>query len=192
MKTILCKATIIILFCVFGAGCSTRSIQEAEKQYLVTIADLQQYGVELNHKASGESFEVTKFFDSSQEIEYEYDSDNDPKNKLSLYLSSCVEIHNSERAAKDAFKNTIAGYKLGTFITPNGVDIKAAENLFTLGDDNYSAYYVSNGNKGGNIISTRKDKVVYSFILSGLYFDDKESLHELIAPKLNKVINSKK
>ena len=134
----------------------------------------------------GESTQVKINLDGSTEIEYEYDSEDDPGSTEYLWLISEAEINESAQLASTAFSDRVLAYKSGLLISMSGVEFVEDSRLFSLGEENYIAYMEKDGIKLGNVLVTRKDNIVFSLLLGGLYFDERELLEELMAPKLEK------
>ena len=179
-------ASVIVLG-VSVVGCSSSEVQDDEKKLLVTVRDLEAYGVVVADPTEGETFLSKRNLDGSTEIEYEYDSEKDPTNTDNLWVKSEAEIHKTAELANTAFDDRITAYKIGGFLGSSEVRISEDPDLFTWGDENYSAYFEKNGIKLGNIIVVRKGNTVFSLLITGLYFDDPQLLYDLLGPKLNEV-----
>ncbi|MBN1317369.1 MAG: hypothetical protein JXA42_17945 [Anaerolineales bacterium] len=186
MKKILMVMCQVVICLVFVA-CSTKEIKEEEKALLVTIRDLEGYGVIVKYPAKGESFQVKTNLGDSTEIEYEYDSEKDPESTENLWIKSEAEILDNDELASTEFDDRISAYKLGAFLGNSDVEIREDPELFSLGDENFSAYFELDGKKFGNVLVVRKGNVVLSLLIAGLYFDDPLLLHELMAPRLKQV-----
>jgi len=190
MKT---KKTLSILlislvgFCLVVLGCSSREIRDEEKTLLVTIRDLEEFGVVTNDQTNGETYLVKRNLDGSTEIEYEYDSERDSVNTNYLWLKSEAEVNETVELANSAFDDRISAYKLGASLGSGELEIIEDPKLFTLGDESFSAFFEKDGIKLGNVLVIRKDNIVFSLLLTGIYFDDPQLLHNLMSPKLEKV-----
>jgi len=178
-------AVSLVVLCLAIVGCSSREIQDDEREFLVIVRDLEAFGVVLDDPNDGELFQVKTNFDGSVEIEYEYDSENDPSNTDILWLISEAEINKTDELASTAFGDRISAYKIGSSIA--GAEFSEDPKLFTLGDENYSAYMMKDDTKIGNVLVIRKGNTIFSLLIGGVYFDDPQLLHELMSPKLEKV-----
>ncbi len=174
----------LIISCFLILGCTTRDIKDHEKEFLITVNELEEYGVVIDDPSEAESFQVKRNLDGSTEIEYEYDSENDSSNADILWLKSEAEVLGSVELASTAFEDRISAYKIGAFLGNSEVEIIENPELFTLGNENYSAYFEKDGKKLGNLLVTRKGDTVFSLLMIGFYFDEPELLHELMSPKL--------
>jgi hypothetical protein len=184
MKT---KMALSVLLVSLVVGCSSREIQDEERELLVTVRDLEVYGVVTDDPTNGESFLVKRNLDGSTEIEYEYDSEKDSSNVDTLWLKSEAEVLETDELASTAFDDRISAYKIGAFLASSEAEISEDPELFTLGDESYSAYFEKGGSKLGNVLVIRKGNTVFSLLITGLYFDDPQLLHDLMSPKLEKV-----
>ena len=176
----------VILSGFIFIGCTTRNIREEEKDLLVTVEELENYGLNINHPAEGESYILKTNFDGSTEIEYEYDSKKDSNNDDNLWLKSEAEISNTPDEAIISFKDRINAYKLGLAIGSSDIEIVEDPELFDLGDESYGAYLAAGERNLGNLLVIRKGNTVFSLLLTGKYIDNPQLLHELMIPKLEK------
>jgi len=184
------KKSIIIAIAVFVLGsaimaCSTSKITDAERELLVTIRDLEIYGIAIPDSSVGETFLVTRNLDGSREIRYEFDAEKIPNSTDHTLIISRVEIHTTIREAQDAYDEIIAGIKIGGFLGSGKGKIIEDTSLFVWGDENYGAYLEKDSVRLGNIIVTRKGNKIYDLTIVGFYFDDPKRLHDLLVPKLD-------
>ena len=77
---------------------------------------------------------------------------------------------------------TMLGTRLGGGVS---ITIEERNELFKWGDQSRLAILKSNGLSIGNIFVARKGKSCFFMILYGVYFDDSESLKELLLPTLS-------
>lgn len=173
-----------------SGGCSTRDIQAEEKELLVTARDFKEMATV--DAANCESFSARKvFLNMSVELEYSFDYRKDAacESNGALWLQSNATIYKSSREAREGFQDTLMGYKLGNFLLDGESVIEEVPGLFSLGEENYSAYIVraSDKKKLVTVIATRKGNTVFGVLITGVAFVDSEGLHELMRPKLAKV-----
>lgn len=156
---------------------------EAEKRLVVTAPILAEFGVEeVNPKC--ETYKITRHFDGSREIEYEYDSSKDPDADDTLLVISGAEINRTTSDAMQSFHLTVAAMKGGMMIGGRGAKLEAAPALLPLGDQRYSAYIKNARGTAGNIFVARHGRVLHSLIITGLYFDDADDVRQLFTPIL--------
>jgi hypothetical protein len=96
-----------------------------------------------------------------------------------------ADFHRNETLAIKGFEDAIEAYLFGASLNSGDVEVVEAPNAFTLGEQNYSAILESSGGRWGNLVVTRKGKMVYSFLLAGPYIQYKATLRDLIGPKLD-------
>lgn len=196
-KGIAIAAVLIILCCVLSVvaviigyrGSARREVDDSEKELLVTVQDLEVFGIVDPGHAKCESFMAKKNFDRSLEIEYEYDFEKDPACVPSLWIKSEAEIAPSEEQASTSFGDRINAYKLGASLTWQGVEIEEDPTLLSMGDESFGAFLVKDDTKLGNVFIIRKGNTVLSLLLAGVYTGEPAAIEELLAPKLSKVKN---
>ena len=81
---------------------------------MVTVEQLEDHAAIPGRRSLCESYSAKLNLDGSWELEYEYDSDRNPRAEGFLYLNSEAEWNNSVRLAKESFANLVTAYKLGT------------------------------------------------------------------------------
>src|SRR5262245_40822261 len=86
--------------CMLWGGCVKDEIKEEDRSLLVTLADVKEYGFELDHLAARQVFKRSRYLDGSLEIEYEFETPDEVEDDV-LYLSSTAGF---ERTVKDAFE----------------------------------------------------------------------------------------
>ena len=76
------------------------------------------------------------------------------------------------------------GYK--AVLASSDVTANERNDLFRWGDSSRFAILEDEDGPYGNIFVARHGKIVYEFWLSGIYFDDTESVTELLEPVLER------
>ncbi len=186
------KSRILIIFLVAYSvllvGCAATSVRDHEKELLLTITDIAATGVAVGKTSEeGEKFAARRFINGTTEVEYEYDSENDPANSEIVIFYSEADTYRNEDLAIKGFYDAIEAYTLGAKASSSDIEVEEVPNHFVLGEQNYSAYLEVDGVRFGNIVVTRKDKMVYSLLLAGPYLRKTETLNYLIGPKLDMV-----
>ena len=164
-------------------GIARREVRPEEKRMLVSVDDLAQFANIPGDRSKCESYLAKTNLDGSLELEYAYDTDVDPAADGYLYFKSEAEISSSPDEASESFKNQIRAYKAGAALV-SGRSLEDAQQLFTSGDQNYAVKVMQDGEVIGNIVVALKGKVVHSFLVFGLEFDQPEDLESLLGPKL--------
>ena len=176
--------SVVCVF-LFLAGCAGRPMTDAEKTMMVQVKDLAEFGITFVANEETESFKHTNWGQGESDFNYEYESPADNEDISPLYLSSTVEFFPSDRKAKSGHLLSVNALKAGMKIS--GIKSVKAPELYDWGDQVYAAFLEIEGEKIGNLIVVRKGKRVYSFMISGVYFDQKEDLVDLLNPKLIKM-----
>ena len=176
---------IVISLTILLAGCIPTDVREDELPLLITMGDLANQGVEVGTPTQdGENFVARRYINGTTEVEYEYDSDQDPGNSTLVIFYSEADTHRNADRAREAFHDAVDAYLLGAEFGNNDVQVIEVPGSFTLGEQNYSAIFQSNGVNMGNLIVAQEGNLVYSFILGGPYIQYKQTLVNLIGPKL--------
>lgn len=184
------KRFLHLLF-VFGfasllLGCTSTDVTEDEKALLITIEDLAAQGVPVGSPTqAGVKYAARRFINGTTEIEYEYDSENDPSNPAIVIFFSEADTQRNEELAIKAFDDAIEAYLFGASLNSGDIEVIVTPNTFNLGQQNYTAILQSDGSNFGTLVVTRKGKLVYSFLLAGPYIQYKQTLVNLIGPKLD-------
>ena len=166
------------------AGVATREPTDAERQTLVTIRDLESFGVEAGRLEEREVWQSKRNLDGSLEIEYEYDPDLAPGPGEMISLMSSAEINSTESSARESFNMTIAAYQLGFGL----YDVQSRDQSHAMAgvDQSRFALIVKNEKPVGNMIVVRQGKRVHGLLLIGLYFEDPQELEDLLRPTVER------
>jgi hypothetical protein len=171
-------------------GVSSRPPTQAEKELLVSASRLEEFGMKAPNPEMCESYLAKRNVDGSLGLEYEYDSAKNPDRTKVLYVTSQVEANRSPKDARESFTMSIAAYKAGMFM---GSDLRVDPSpvKLALGDQDYWAVIKRGDKPLGNIVVVRKDTIVHSFIVIGLYFAKSEDLRSLLQPTMEKAGKAK-
>jgi len=172
------------LFVIGMTGISSRKVTAEEINYFVTTKDLRPYADIPGDRSKCVTTSATVAIDGSLELEYEFDSSLDPDVDEVFLLQSTVDIYGSESEAKEGHTLAVAAMKLGLSIGGASVVVEKRNDLMTLGDQQYAAILRSDGNPGGNLVVVRQGKKVFAMLIAGLYFDDRESLEDVLRRSL--------
>jgi hypothetical protein len=164
----------------------TTDVSEEEKTWLITIDEIAATGVNVGTLGGvGEKYAARRYINGLTEVDYEYDSENDPANAEVVIFFSEADVHRNEDLAVKAFGDAIEAYIMGAQFGSNDVEVVEVPNHISLGFQNYSAYFEINGVKFGNLVVVQKETVVYSLMLAGPYIKYAETIENLIGPKLD-------
>ena len=178
--------TLLAVLSFLLVGLATTPVKDEEKALLITIDDIAATGVDIgNTSEAGEKYTARRFINGTTEIEYEYDSENDPTNLEIVVFYSEADTYRNEDLAIKAFDDSINAYLLGAKAGDADIEVVEIPNHFTLGEQNYSAFMEVDGIRFGNIVVTQTGKLVYSLLLAGPHIKYTKTLHLLIGPKLD-------
>lgn len=173
----------VLALAACAAGCARAEMSEAEKELILRAQDFAPHGFDVGDASRHESFRKTVYFDSSTELEYEFQTP-DGSGLDPLYLNVAVSFEPSVRDARMTQGATKLGLSAGSYF--EGMKLEEKKDFFRYGDD--SAYYVlvsKEGSPGGCYFVTRVGAKVYSLIVAGVVFDE-VGFAELVKPKLEK------
>ncbi|MBN2684226.1 MAG: hypothetical protein JXR40_03005 [Pontiellaceae bacterium] len=170
----------LIFFAFKGIG--SRPPTASEKTMLLTAESLADFGF-TNLLAECETYLAKRNLDGTPELEYEYDSEKAPDQER-LFISSGVGLEPSPEDASTSFKIFVTTLK-GTIKISSKAELQDRPDLFTLGDERYSALIVSNGEPQGNLVAVRSGRIIHHAIITGIYFEEREYLEKLFAPILS-------
>ncbi len=173
---------ILLALCIVAASaCTTREIEQGDRDLVLKIEQLQPYGLKLPEEfASFESFKREQWIDGSLMVEYEFQAPDE----LDLpYIYSIAERHPSARDACASYSAGNIGYTLRI-----GRDtLSVRDDLFRFGDKSRFALLVNDDNPYGNYFGMCHGKTAFMVTIGGFYFDDGELWAELINPTLDAV-----
>lgn len=157
-------------------------LDPGDRAILVTAADLAALMDDFTPRRDREKAKKLRYLDGSWELEYEYD---DTANDDAPYIYCVLNVEITRRDAR-------AAYTLGKLAEKGAMELSSGKtlvvesrnDLFRWGDSSEFAMIQSEGRPAGNMFYTIKGTKVYSLRVTGVYFDDRESIEELLGPKL--------
>lgn len=182
------KSTLLVFLLIvltLFTGCKKIEVTDEHKELLITyedISDFIDYDLEVE---SCETYKGVKNLDGSIELDYEFDYEKNENNETPFYISSGIEFDRTVSDAKENFKIIVGAFKVGAFLGDKDVKIVKDDNLFSWGDESYCAYMELDEIKFGNIFAFRKENKIFTTIITGAYFDDKETTSDFLLEKLN-------
>ncbi|MEM9593262.1 MAG: hypothetical protein AAGD06_03325 [Acidobacteriota bacterium] len=172
-------AVLVGLGVLFELSADEVPLSADERGLLLDAEALARDTPDLGVDVANERAYKKQYFDKSYALEYEYEDS-------SLYLNYSI---NWEPKRSDAmavylpmWDSTRVGLQIG-----GGGELAVAErnDLFSWGDTSRFGILQANGEPYGNLFVARwKHDVVY-LVLTGLYYDDTESLEALLGPYLD-------
>lgn len=175
-------AIVLLAITLACGGKPERRLTEAELRMLVTAASLTEWGIP-DLDARAQKIETIPGMDGSLRVKCEYDSDLIPNAKQPLFFVSDAHYFTTSIEAEKGFRDAIAAYKEGVSRV-RGRHVHEAPALLKMGDESYAAYLQNGKVITGNIFVVRRGRVLHSFIVSKLYFDEADGIRRLFAPML--------
>ena len=151
-----------------------RPLAAGDLDLVVTFDRLAKKVDGLVKRPAGEKSSRTRYLDGSSEVAYEYEDD-------ALFITSSVS---KERTPKDA-KALYAVIRLAspTFAKfAADVEITPRNDLYSGGDDWYSAAIVTGGTSAGHLLLVRKGKHVFMLTIGGAFLNDPAEFRALVQP----------
>ena len=163
-------------------GCTeTVPITEQDRQAVLRIEDLAVWMEGFRPVQAKSSFTKTKELDDSYDLEYGYE---DTQGEFPIYLHFSVSVQPDKADALLVHKAT----NFGTWIGSGETKMVPRNDLFSWGDDSkFCLWQTELGDTFGNYFTGRKGEKVVTIAISGIYFSDPESIHELLDEKLKAV-----
>jgi len=157
---------------------------EMEKGLLLTPSDLTKYFDDFYPDPDKQKFSKVVIF-NRKEITSEYKLD---VNNQFLDMTCSITIYSNKVTAKVEQNNMWNGMKVGLRIGA-GKDVKLVPmDDIAYGDESKFALVETDDGSIGNIFMLREDSKAYFCMLFGFYFEDPETLKEMIEPKINKFL----
>jgi hypothetical protein len=174
---------VALLLVSFSAQSCERqlTVQESDKTLFLRAGDLSKYGYAFQSIEKYESFKKAKAIDGTYDLEYEFKTPESEQNDpLFLYVLVSIGKKRSDAQLSQG------GEKIALFYTlkAKGIHEEEVPNFYLYGDS--SSFYLlkRDGKPIGNYFSVREGAKTYTVLLSGMYFDDRDSWREMIEPKL--------
>jgi hypothetical protein len=171
---------VIGLGALFNLTGTNVALAAGERDLVLDIAHLTSWMSEYTPDPAAESVSKTRYIDDSYEIEYVYDV---PEDDGAPYLSYTVTFEPTAGDATTTYVSLWGGTRFGFYVFGEvQVEVQEKNDLYQWGDESRMGLLLANGQPFGNVFVARKGKRVVYLLVSGVYFDDKESLTELLSP----------
>lgn len=182
----LAKFSAMVCLLLLASCTSNKEIDFKLYDEITHAEEMMSYFEDLALDTSGlsETASITKYFDGSWDLEYEYDNAEDPRFDA-MYYSITIESVRTSSEARQTFGFTKTALKAGNRLF--GTTSQEVEGMYLPGDQNYYATLHNELGQIGILYVTRHGTVVYSLILSGVYAEDHYILEEIILPELDKL-----
>jgi hypothetical protein len=155
---------------------STGASLEAEKRLVLTTETLAAHGFK-DLDPGREKCTTLRQFDGSRDITCTY-------HDSALYMVSAVQISRNSLDSRQSFLIWVNGMKAKVAMAGKDLTLENAPSLLTAGDQNYSAFLISNNERVGNVFVARKGRAVHRLWIRGAVFEDPARVRALFEPLL--------
>ena len=166
----------------------TKPATEADRAVVIDGAMIADWTDGFDPQAEFEVFSRLTYLDGTKELEYEYDEE---LNDSAPWISCTVTYERRRADAVTSYEGAWLGIVGALKLSGEPVTCEDRSDLFRWGDRSRFGVLKHDGDPYGNLFSARKGKLVYFFMITGLYFDDAASIKELLEPVLNRAANYK-
>ncbi|TDI38584.1 MAG: hypothetical protein E2P02_20410 [Acidobacteria bacterium] len=178
-------ALLLALGVLFKASGETLEPTREERALLLDIWHLSAWMAEYTPDLAGERMTKTRYFDDSYEIEYVYDL---PDDEAAPYLTYSLTFESTEADARGTYTSIWGGTKIAfMMLGDTEVLVDERSELFQWGDFSRFGVLTTDGTPFGNVFLARRGSMVVYLLLAGVYFDERESVSELLMPYLEKL-----
>ena len=175
---VLALAAIIVgVGYIAWSGLKVHPTSEEEKKLVLGAESFA--GLELSVPRECEKYGTTRLIDGSREVSYELHCP-----QADIYVRSTAHVAPTQIEARQNFAVAIGTYRAGLAISRSKLTIEPRESLVTFGDQRYGALVTSDKKPAGNIFIVRQGRVVHAAMITGVYYDEPETVQGLFAPLL--------
>ncbi len=181
---------VCLVLCVVGSGALylltavTEEVTPADRRLVVTIHDLAEYVEDYVPDPEHETITKQRNLDRSFEIEYEYDA---PDDEDVPYLMCSLSVEPTLQDARASYLAMWGGVKLGIHFGADEVEIVERNNVFQWGDHSHFGTLEIENVPYGNVFVARKGKLIFVLLISGVYFEDRDTFSDFLAPVLSEL-----
>jgi hypothetical protein len=170
---------------LFNMTGTEEALAPGERELLLDIGHLSGWMQGYAPILTGETVKKTRYVDHSCEIQYTYEV---PDDDSAPYLSYLLNFEATDADASSTYFSLWGGSQVA-FYAFGAVDVKVDENddLFRWGDESRFGVLRVKDKPFGNVFIARRGKTVVYLLVTGIYFEDPESVEELLNPYLEKL-----
>jgi hypothetical protein len=154
-----------------------RPLDANDREVLVTFERLAASVEGLQKAPNSETTQRKRFIDGSYEISYDYDAKD-------LSISSSVNHERTARDARQLFAVMSVGMPAALKLASD-VAYLPRKDLYSGGDDRYSAALMSNGIAAGHVLVVLQGKDVFFLTIGGAFVDSPAEFRALVQPRLD-------
>jgi hypothetical protein len=178
----------IFLVLVVGLGlldawaASEVPLVEADYLYIPTAYDLGEWLVDFEPNPELIVASKTIYVDGSYAIDFEYDDPED------LFLASGINVERKSSDALTVYGGALVAYE-ATYAALDDVELEHADEFFQWGDRSTHVFLTSGGEPFGQFFLALQGRIVFSFTISGVYFDQPADFEEFLLPRLEQIVD---
>lgn len=181
-----CVALVALLGWLFLASASEQPVTEKDRAVVMQAEEIAAYADGFEVQPSRAKIRKVRYLDFTHEVEYEYESaDGDPNY---LYVLCTVSVEHTAKDARSTFAGLTVVDEVGASLAGD-LTVRPRNDLFRWGDASTLAIVESEGLPIGNIFRARSGRRIFDLTFYGVYFDDGETLAELLTPPLERMRN---
>lgn len=177
---------LLILFIMFTIvlGCKQFEASEKEKDFFVRPTDFEKFGYAIPNYEKFEKFRKEPNSDGSSQIEYEFSTPDEEKDKM-LFLSEKVVIFGNDKEAKESkiSENSLVnfGMKVG------GVSEEEVKDFYQYEKDGRYFLLKKDGVAIGSRFKCRITRKTFDMVILGFTFKNADMLKNLVEPRLKNI-----
>ncbi len=174
----------VVLSVAWFAGAHHRDMSPAEREALLTAADLwalegQGRAVDPAHEKATRTDQV----DGTVDLTYEFESTSPP-----VYVATNVTLTENADRAREAYRGQATASSLGLTMAERHLALEDRPALYRWGDESRAALVTASGKPVGNFFIARKGSRVFLSLVTGAWFDDPQVVRALLEPRLEAMV----
>jgi hypothetical protein len=164
-------------------GVKFRKPTAEERRLVIGVHDLIQAGYPIEFDTRREVWIARTFPDGDFEVKYTYDYEDESSLARFLMITR-IEVAKDFPGAEELFQDGISAREAGAATVGGRFVFKG--NLQSWSENAYGALSLAQPNETvvGCVLSFQKERLVYTIILRGMYFEDAAQVEEIVYPHL--------
>ena len=126
-----------------------------------------------------------KFIDQSTELTLSYDSEDEEHPFINVNISHELKLSDAFATYVMQWNASILGFNIGD----SGIEVREDNSFVQIGDKSRFGFIEYNGRRTGNILVFMKGNNIYTFIITGFYFNSQDILSELFDTRVELLKN---
>ncbi len=177
-------ALIALLGWLFVASATEQPITEKDRDVVMKAEDIVAYVDTLEANPARATIRKVRYLDGSYDVEYEYDSTD--RADEHLYVLCTVTVERTVSDARTSYAALGVVNDVGISMASD-LKVRPRNELFRWGDSSDLAIVESQHGPVGNIFRARSGRRIFDLTFYGVYFDDADTLAELLTPHLEQM-----